>query len=215
MYWNMSLCISFSNQSVLFFHTVYFILQTLTCQVTLTLQIYLYTHIHLHIYYLCKVDSSVQSLSHVQLFATPWIAVYQAPCSSSDPGTHSNSCLLNQWCHPTISSSHPLILLPSTFPRIRVFSNESILHIRCPKYLSFSFSINPSNEYSGLISFRVDQLDLLAVQGPSRSLLQYHSAKASILPHSVFFTVQLSHPYMTAARKLKDTYSLEEKLWST
>ena len=88
-----------------FFHTGYFLLQTLTCQVTLTLKIYLYTPIHLHIYYKCKVDSSVQPLSHVQLFATPWIAVCQAPYSSPDPGAYSNSCLSNQWCHPIISSS--------------------------------------------------------------------------------------------------------------
>ena len=97
---------------------------------------------------------------------------------------------------------HPLLLLPSIFPRIRVFSNESALHIRWPKYLSFSFSISPSNEYSGLIFFRMDWLDLLAVQGTLKSLLQHHSSKASILQHSTFFIVQLSHPYMTTGKTI-------------
>ena len=92
---------------------------------------------------------------------------------------------------------HPFLLLPSIFPSIRVFSNESVLRIRRPKYLSFSFSISPSNEYSGLISFRMDCLDLLAVQGTLKSLLQHHSSKTSILRCSAFFIVQLSHPYMT------------------
>ena len=92
---------------------------------------------------------------------------------------------------------HPLLLLPSIFPSIRVFSNEKVLRMRWPKYWSFSFSISPSNERPGLISFRMDWLDLLAVQGTLRSLLQHHSSKASVLRHSAFFTVQLSHPYMT------------------
>ena len=95
---------------------------------------------------------------------------------------------------------HPLLLLPSIFPSIRVFSNESVLRIRWPKYCSFSFNISPSNEHSGLISFRMDWLDLLAVQGTLKSLLQHHSSKASILLHSVFFIVQLSHPYMTTRK---------------
>ena len=95
---------------------------------------------------------------------------------------------------------HPLLLLPSIFPSIRVFTNESVLHIRWPKYWSFSFSISPSNEYSGLISFRMDWLDLLAVQGTLKSLLQHHSSKASMLWCSVFFTVQLSHPYMITGK---------------
>ena len=94
----------------------------------------------------------------------------------------------------------PLLLPPSTFPSIRVFSNQSVLYIRWPKYWSFSFSISPSNEYSGLISFRTDWLDLLALQGTLKSLLQYHSSKASILQHSAFFIVQLSHPYMTTGK---------------
>ena len=97
-------------------------------------------------------------------------------------------------CHPTISFCHPLLLLPSIFPSIRVFFNESALHIRWPKYWSFSFSISPSNEYSGLISFRMDWLDPLAVQGTLKSLLQHHSSKASVLLRSAFFMVQLSHP---------------------
>ena len=101
--------------------------------------------------------------------------------------------------------SHPLsslLLLPSILPSIRVFSNESVLHIRCPKYWSFSFSISPSNEYSGLISFRMDWFDLLAVQGTLKSLLQHHSSKASVLWYSAFFMVQLSHPYMTTRKTI-------------
>ena len=97
---------------------------------------------------------------------------------------------------------HPLLLLPSIFPRIRVFSNESVLHIRWPKYSSFSYSISPSSEYSGLISFRMDWLDLLAVQGTLKSLLQQHSSKASILQHSAFFIVKLSHPYTTTGKTI-------------
>ena len=96
----------------------------------------------------------------------------------------------------------PLLLPPSIFPSIRVFSNESVLHIRWPKYWSFSFNISPSNEHSGLISFRMNWLDLLAVQGTLKSLLQHHSSKASILRHSAFFTVQLSHPYMTTGKTI-------------
>ena len=119
------------------------------------------------------------------------------PCSSPTPGPYSNSCPSSWWCHPTISSCHSLLLLPSIFPSIRVFSNELALHIRWPKYWSFSFKISPSNEHPGLISFRMDWLDLLAVQGTLKSLLQYHSLKASILLRLAFFIVQLSHPCMT------------------
>ena len=97
---------------------------------------------------------------------------------------------------------HPLLLLPSIFPSIRVFSDESVLHIRWPKYWSFSFSISPSNEYPGLISLRMDWLDLFAVQGTLKSLLQYHSSKASVLQHSAFLIVQLSHPYMTTGKTI-------------
>ena len=124
------------------------------------------------------------------------------PCPSPTPGAYSNSCPSSQWCHPTISSCHPLLLLPSIFPSIKVFSNESVLCIRWPKYWSFSFSISPSNEYSGLISFRMDWLDLLAVQRTLQSLLQHHSSKASILLSSAFFIVQLSDPCMTTGKTI-------------
>ena len=141
--------------------------------------------------------SSVQSLSHVQLFATPRTAAHQASLSF----TSSRSLLKLMSIESMMPSNHlilchPLLLLPSIFPSIRVFSNKSVLRIRWPKYWSFSFSISPSNEYSGLISFRMDWLDLLAVQGTLKSLLQHHSSKASILRCSAFFIVQLSHPYM-------------------
>ena len=122
------------------------------------------------------------------------------PCPSPTPRTYSNSCPSSWWCHPAISSfcsNHPyrpLLLLPLIFPSIRVFSNESVLHIRWPEYWSLSFSISPSDEYSGLISFRMNWLDLPGVQGTLKSLLQQHSSKASILQHSAFFIVQLSHP---------------------
>ena len=122
------------------------------------------------------------------------------PCPSPTPGVYPNPCPSSQWCHPTTSSCRPLLLLPSIFPSIRVFSNESALHIRWPKYWSFSFNISPSNEYSGLISFKTDWLDLLAVQRTLKSLLQHHSSKAAILLCSAFFIVQLSHPYMTTGK---------------
>ena len=114
------------------------------------------------------------------------------PCPSPVPRACSSSCPSSQWCHSIISSSvsHPLLLLPSIFPSIRVFSNESVLHVRWPKYWSFSFSSSPSSEYSGLISLMIDWLDLLAVQGTLNSLLQHHSSKASILGFSAFFIVQ-------------------------
>ena len=121
------------------------------------------------------------------------------PCPSRTPGVYPNSCPLSRWCHLTVSSSH-LLLLPSIFPNIRVFSSESALHIRWLNYWSFSFNISPSNEYSGLSSLRMDWLDLLAVQGTLKSLLQHHTSKASILLCSAFFIVQLSHPYMTTAK---------------
>ena len=130
---------------------------------------------------------------------TPWTAARQAPRPSLSPGACSDSCPLSWWCHPTISSCRPLLLLPSIFPIIRVFSNESALHIKWPKCWSFSFSISPSKEYSGLISFRMDWLDLLAVQGTLKNV-QHHSLKASILWCSAFFIVQLSHPYMTTGK---------------
>ena len=109
----------------------------------------------------------------------------------------------------------PLILLPSIFPSIRIFSNESVLHIRCPEYWSYSFSISPSNEYSGLICFRMDCLDLLAIQGTLKILLQHHSSKSPILWHSAFFIVQLSHPYMTTGKTIALTrWSFDDKVVS-
>ena len=140
----------------------------------------------------------VQSLSCVRLFATPWTASHQAFLSF----TISWSLLKLMSTASMIPSNylilcHHFLLLPSIFPSIRVFSNESALHIRWQKYQSFSFSISPSNEYSGLISFRMNWLGLLAVQETLQSLLQNHSSKASILRHSAFLTAQLSHPYMT------------------
>ena len=121
------------------------------------------------------------------------------PCPST-PGVYSNTHPLSWWYHPTISSCCPLLLLPSIFPNIRVFSNELALHIRWPKYWSFSFNISPFNEYTELISFRMDWLDLLAVQGTLKSLLQHYNSKASILLCSAFFILQLSHPYMTTGK---------------
>ena len=122
------------------------------------------------------------------------------PCPSPTPRVYPNPCPLSRWCHQAISSSVVLLLLPLIPPSIRVFSNESILRMRWPKYWSFSFSISPSNEHPGLISFRMDWLDLLAVQGTSKSILQHHSSKASIHRCSAFFTVQLSHPLVNQKR---------------
>ena len=125
------------------------------------------------------------------------------PCPSPTPRAYSNSCRSSQWCHPNhLVLCRPLLLLPSIFSSLRVFSNESALHIRWPKYRSFSFSICPSNEYSGLISFWMDWLNLLAVQGTPKSRLQCHSSKTSILQCSAFFMVQLSNPYMTTGKTL-------------
>ena len=137
--------------------------------------------------------SLVQSLSYVQLSATPWTAA----CQPSLSITSSQSSLKLESVMPSsyLIPCHPLFLLPSVFPSIRIFSNESALYIRWLKYWSFSFNISPSNEYSGLISFRMDWLDLLAVQGTLKSLLQHHSSKLSSLWCSAFFTVQLSYPY--------------------
>ena len=146
---------------------------------------------------------SVQLLSPVWLFATPWTIACQASFPSPTPRVYSNTCPLSQWCHPTISSSAVPFLLPSSiFPSIRVFSSESVLLIRWPKYWSFGFSISPSNGYSGLISFMMDWLDLLAVQGTLKTLLQHRSSKASILQCSAFFRVHLSHPYMTTGKTI-------------
>ena len=140
--------------------------------------------------YLWFVAVAVQLLCHVQLFATPWTA---ACLASLFLRVCSNSCPLSRWCHPAFLC-HPLLLLPSVFPSIRIFSSESALHIRWPKYWSFSFSISPSNAYLGLLSFRIDWFDLLAVHGTLKSLLLHRSLKASILRCSAFFMVQFPHP---------------------
>ena len=147
--------------------------------------------------------SSVQLLSHVQLFVIPWITAHQASLSI----TNSQSSLKLMSIELVMPSSHlifchPPLLLPPIPPSIRVFSNESTVCMRWPKYWSFSFSISPSNEHPGLISFRMDWLDLLAVQGVLKNLLQHHSSKASIFRSSAFFTVQLSHPYMTTGKTI-------------
>ena len=147
--------------------------------------------------------SSVQSFSHVQLFVTPWTATRQASLSI----IYSQSLLQLMSMESVMPSNHlilrhPLFLLPSSFPSIGVFSNESVFHIRWLKYWSFSFNISLSNEHPGLISFRMDWIDLLAVQGTLKSLLQHHSSKASILRCSAFFTVQLSHSYMTTGKTI-------------
>ena len=145
----------------------------------------------------------VQSLRRIQLFVNPWTAPRQA----SSPAFTIPQSLLKLMSIDSVMPSnhltlcHPL-LPPSIFPSIRVFSNESVLRIRWPKYWSYSLSISPSNEYSGLISFRMDWLDLLAVRGTLKSLLQHHNSKESVLWHSAFFTVQLSHPYMTTGKDL-------------
>ena len=160
--------------------------------------------------------SLVQSLSCVQLFVTPWTAARQASLSIT------NSCSLLKLISTELAMPfnhlilcHPLLFPPSIFPSIRVFSNESALRIRWPKNQSFSFSISSSNEYSGLISFRMDWLDLLAVQRTLKSLLQHHSSKASILRCSAFFIVQLSHPYMTPGKTIALTrWTFVEKIMS-
>ena len=148
---------------------------------------------------------SVQSLSHVRLFETPWTAARQASLSI----TNSRSLLKLMSIESVMPSNHLILcrplLLPSIFPSIRVFSNESVLHIRWPKYWSFSFSISPSNEYWELISFKIDWLDFFAVQGTLKSLLQHHSSKASPLWCWTFFIVQLSHPYMTTGKTIAST----------
>ena len=160
--------------------------------------------------------SSVQSLSHVQLFVTPWTAACQASLSKTNcqnlpkllsiesvmPSNHLILC-------------HPLLLLHSIFPSIWTFSNESALRIRWPKYWSFSFNISPSNEHPGLISFRMDWLDLLAAQGTLKSLLQQQSSKSSIPWHSAFFIVQLSHPFMTTGKNIALTrWTFADKVMS-
>ena len=148
-------------------------------------------------------ETLVQSLSSVQLFATPWTAA----CQDSVSLTNSQSLFklvsiesVMPCCHLILCC--PLLLLPSIFPSIRVLSSESVLHIRQPKYWRFSFSICSSNEYSRLISFRIDRFDLLVLQGTLKSILQHHNSKVSVLWRSAFFTVQLSHPYMTTRKTI-------------
>ena len=153
--------------------------------------------------FIWESTQSVQLLSHAQIFATPWTAAHQTSLSI----TNSQSLLKLMSIKSVIPSNHlilcrPLLLLSSIFPSIRVFSNESVLHIKWPKDWSFSFSISPSNEYSGLISLRIHWFDLLAVQGTLNSLFQHHSSKASILQHLAFFIVQLSHPQMTTGKTI-------------
>ena len=163
-----------------------------------------------------SVTQSVQALSRVRLFVTPWIAA----CQASLFITISRSSLRLMSIESVMPSSHlilghPFLLLPPILPSIRIFSNESTLRMRWPKYWSFSFSIIPSKEIPGLISFRMDWLDLLAVQGTLKSLLQHHSSKASILWRSAFFTVQLSHPYMTTGKTIALTrWTLVSKVMS-
>ena len=160
-----------------------------------------YTHTHTYIY--THQFSSVQSLSHVWLFATPWTTAFQTSLSITNFRSPPKLMSIDLVIPPNhLILCHLLILLPSIFPSIRVFSNESVLRIRWPKYWSFSFSISPSNEHPGLISFRMDWLDFLTVQGILKSLLQHHSSKASILLYSANFIVQLSHPYMTTGKTI-------------
>ena len=142
--------------------------------------------------------SSVQSLSHVWLFATSGTAACQASLSLIPEFIQTHV----HWVSDLIQPSHPLSSLPSIFPRIRVFSNESALHIKWPNYWSFNFNISPSNKYSGLISYRMDWLYLLAVQDTLKDFLQHHSSKASVLQCSAFFIVQLSHPHMTTGKTI-------------
>ena len=145
--------------------------------------------------------SSVPSLLHVRLFAISWTAAHQASLSITNSQSPPKPMSFESVMPSThLILCHSLLLLPSIFASIRVFSNESALCIRWPKYWSFSFNISPSNEHPGLISFRMDWLDLLAAQGTLKSLLQHHSSKASILRCSAFFIVQLSHPYMTTGK---------------
>ena len=149
----------------------------------------------------CDGISSVQSLSRVWLFVTPWTVACQASLSITNSWSPPKPMPMESVMAPNhLILCRPLLLLPSIFPSIRVFPNESVLCIKWPNYWSFSFSISPSNEYSGLIFFRIDWFDRLAVQETLKSLLQHHSSKASILQCSAFFIVQLSHPYMTTRK---------------
>ena len=159
------------------------------------------TYKHIYSWTLKHQIRSDQSLNRVRLFATPWIAAHQASLSFTNSWSLLNSCPSIQWCHPTISSSAIPFSRLQSFPVLgRVFSSESVFCIRWPKYWSFSFSISPSNEYSRLISFRIDWFNLLAVQGTLNSLLQNHNAKATVLRCSALFMVQLSHWYLSTRK---------------
>ena len=176
---------------------------TSACMVTYLLWQGAHSFLRQWIHFAAGWFSSVQLLSRVQVFVTPWTAACQASLSI----TNSQSWLKLMSIESVMPFNHlilcrPLLLLPSIFPSIRVFSNESVLRIRWLNYWSFSFSISPSNAYSGLISFRIDWLDLVVVLGTLKSRLQHHSSKASILQHSPFFIVQLSQPYMTPVKTI-------------
>ena len=168
-----------------------------TAAVNIDVQVYIWTPIlnSLGVYLGVELPKHmIIQFSHPVMSNSLWphgLQHTRLPYPSPTPGACSNSCPSSWWCHPTISSCYPLLLLPSVLPSIRVFSNESVLHIRWPKYCSFSFRISPSDEYSGMISLRIDWSDILAVQGIIKSLLQHHSSKASLPRHSVFFVAQL------------------------
>ena len=220
-YWTFSISVSPSNDRVVSFRIDWFDLLAVPRVLSSTTvrnhqffgaQPSLWSNFHIHTWLLEKPSfdymdlyqhqfSSVQFLSPVWLFATPWITAHQASLSI----TNSRSSVRFTSIESVMPSSLlilccPLLLLPPITPSIRVFSNDSTLHMRWPKFWNFSFSVSPSNEHPGLISFRMDWLDLLAVQGTLKSLLQHHSSKASILQLSAFFTVQLSHPCMTTGK---------------
>ena len=157
--------------------------------------------------------SSVQSHGHVWLFVTPWTAACRPLCPSPTPRVYSNSCPLSWWCHQTIPSSFiPCSSCPQSLSASGSFQ-LSVLHIRWPKYWGFSFNNSPTNEHSGLFSFRMDWLNLLVVQGPLKSLLQHHSSKASIFQLSAFFIVQLSYPYMTTGKSIASTRQTLTSPW--
>ena len=166
------------------------------------MHVHIYIYIHTHIYF----SQSVQLLSRVWLFATPWTTARQVSLSITNSRSPPKPVSIESVMPSNhLILCHPLLLLPPIPPGIRIFSNESALRIRWPKYWSFSFNVSPTNEHPGLISFRMDWLDLLAVQGTLKSLLQHHSSNASILQCSAFFTVQLLHPYMTTGKTIAFT----------
>ena len=166
------------------------------------LQSFIRSHLLIYFYFDCSQFRSFQSFSCFQLFVTPWTTAWQPPCPSPTPRVHQNPCPLCRWCHLTISSSVvPFSSCPQSLPASGSFQ-MSQLFMRWPKYWCFSFNISPSNEHPGLISFRTDWVDLLAVQGTLKSLLQHHSSKPSILRCSTSLIVQLSQPYMTTGKTI-------------